>query len=96
MNRAIGNNRKIENLSKAKIIHKLAKSKKPGFTKTKKPDLINRTSETDFLIYKAKIAFSTYEKPLPKHQSFIILIRKVICGLKLIYLTMSLIESLIS
>lgn len=52
--------------------------------------------EQIFLFFKLKQPFLAYKKPLPKHQSFIILIWKVISKLKIIYLAMPLVESLIN
>ena len=63
--------RSIKNLS---IIAKLAKSKKSKMTKT--------NFKTDFLTLKAKKPLFTYEKHLPKHQFFSILICNIIFVLK--------------
>lgn len=53
-----GSSEKIENLSKAKIIQKLAKYKKLDFTKTKKLDSISNTLVTAFFTIKARLAFT--------------------------------------
>ncbi len=74
--------RKTKNLSKAKNFKKSAKSKNQIL---QKPKTAIEPPEKIFLLPKLGLHSPNYEKPLPKHQSFIILIRNAISGLKLMH-----------
>ncbi len=58
-----------------------------------KPKTAMEPSERIFLLLKLGLHSPDYESPLPKHQSFIILIRNVISRLKLMHQATQLVES---
>lgn len=86
-----GIGKKIKNLSKAKIINKLAKSKKLDFIKAK----INRAPKTDFFTNKANVAFKQLKKVFIKPLIFVILIQNITFALKLTQQAISLIKFLV-
>lgn len=53
--KASDDNNKLENLSKAKNVKKLAKLKKPGFTKAK---IVGNSTRLGFLTVIARLAFT--------------------------------------
>lgn len=62
----VGSDKKIENLSKAKIIQKLTKSKKSDSAKAKKLNPTNRAFKTGFSIPKAQKSFNNRQKLFTK------------------------------